>query len=158
MAGDTTTGLRVASLCDTAAGMEPRFILPPELAAGASISGNEYAWPTDLFPDVACRAEALGFACLGGQFQFRAPAGICEMYWHSADSTDRQPGEAWHAYCERSRIEVLGRFKQIMAGTDFLREARQWQQLEALMEQGFDVLSTLVFCADFIVEPERSAR
>jgi len=25
-------------------------------------------------PDAARRAEALGYACLGGQFQFRAPA------------------------------------------------------------------------------------
>lgn len=136
--------------------MEQRFILPPELAERASISGNEYAWTPNLFPDVSCRAEALGFACLGGQFQLRAPAGVCEMYWLSADSTDRQPGENWHAYCERSRTEVLERFRQIMAGTDFLLEAQHWQPLKTAMEQGFDVLSTLVFCADFIREPERN--
>lgn len=134
--------------------MEPRFVLPPELVAGASIIGNEYGWPPDLFPDVARRAEALGYACLGGQFQFRAPAGICEMYWLSADSTDRQPGEDWRAYCGRSRTEVLESFQQIMAGTDFMREAQQWLPLKAEIERGFNVLSTLVFVADFITEAE----
>jgi len=134
--------------------MEPRLALPSELAAGASISGNEYGWPPSLFADAACRAEALGFACLGGQFQFCAPAGICELYWLRAHSTDRQPGENWHVYCERSRTEVLRGFEQIMAETDFLQEAQQWQPLRAAMEQGLDVLSTLFFVADFIAEPE----
>jgi len=86
--------------------MDARFTLPPELVAGASINGNEYGWPPGLFPDAARRAEPLGYACLGGQFQFRAPAGTCEMYWLSADAADRQPGEDWRAYCERSRTEV----------------------------------------------------
>jgi hypothetical protein len=43
-----------------------------------------------------------------------------------------------------------------MAGTDFLQEAQEWQSLKTAIEQGFDVLSTLVFCAGFIREPERN--
>jgi hypothetical protein len=97
------------AVCDTAADMDERFTLPPELVAGASISGNEYGWPPNLFPDAARRAESLGHACLGGQFQFLASVGTCEMYWLSAHSTERQPEEDWRAYCKRSRAEVLER-------------------------------------------------
>lgn len=136
----------------TAADMDPRFTLPPELVVGASISGNEYGWPPDLFPDAARRAEAMGYACLGGQFQFRARVGTCEMYWLSADATERQPGEDWRSYCERSRTEVLFKFQQIMSGTDFLQEALQWAPLRAEIEKGVDILPTLVFVADFITE------
>ena len=134
--------------------MDARFTLPLELVTGASISGNEYGWPPDLFPDAARRAGALGYACLGGQFQFRAPVGVCEMYWLSADATERQPGEDWRVYCERSRTEVLDKFRQIMTRTDFLQEALQWAPLKAEIERGIDVLATLVFVADFITEPE----
>jgi hypothetical protein len=42
-----------------------------------------------------------------------------------------------------------------MAETDFLQEALHWQPLKTAMKQGFNALSTLVFCADFIMEPNR---
>ena len=38
---------------------------------------------------------------------YRHRFGTCEMYWLSADSTERQAAEDWPAYCERSRTEVL---------------------------------------------------
>jgi hypothetical protein len=134
--------------------MEPQFELPAVLIQSASISGNEYGWPPALFPDVARRAESLGYACLGGQFQFRAPAGTCEMYWLSADSTDRQTTEDWLAYCARSRSEVLDRFCQIVDQTDFVHESMKWPMLKREAERGLDVLATLVFVASFVTEQE----
>jgi hypothetical protein len=76
--------------------------LPTAITIGADLRGNEYGWPIHSFPDALAKAEALGYACLGGQFQFRIDDGTCEMYWLSADSTERRPGEAWCAYGERS--------------------------------------------------------
>ena len=134
--------------------MKPKFELPSELVQGTSINGNEYGWPPALFPDAALRAESLGYACLGGQFQFRASVGTCEMYWLSADSTDRQPTEEWSAFCTRSRAEVLERFHQIVAETDFQREAVRWPVLRSEMERGIDLLETLVFVAYFVTETE----
>jgi hypothetical protein len=134
--------------------MEPQFELPAELIQSASIRGNEYGWPPALFPDVARRAESLGYACLGGQFQFRAPVGTCEMYWLSADSKDRQTTEDWPAYRARSCTEVLERFREIVAQTDFVREAIKWPILKIEIERGVDLLQTLVFVAYFVTEPE----
>jgi hypothetical protein len=57
--------------------------------------GKNASYPTTL-----SRAEAAaGFACLGGQFQFRLSDGkTCEMYWLKADSKDRVPGELWQVW------------------------------------------------------------
>lgn len=134
--------------------MDARFTLPAEMVYGASVSGNEYGWPPELFPDAARRGESLGYACVGGQFQFRAPVGTCEMYWLSADSTGRHSTEDWSAYCARSGTEVLDKFQQIVSETDFVQEALRWPDLKAEIERGFDVLSTLVFVAYFETESE----
>jgi hypothetical protein len=134
--------------------MNLRFTLPSELMRDAPISGNEYGWPLGAFPDAVRQAESLSYACLGGQFQFRAPAGTCEMYWLSADSLDRQPAKSWEAYCTRSCAEVLNRFEQIVSETDFAAQALQWAALKSEMERGFDVIATLVFVAHFITEAE----
>jgi hypothetical protein len=134
--------------------MDTRFVLPAELVGGTSIAGNEYGWPVALFSEAARRAEALGYACAGGQFQFRIPAGICEMYWLSAESSGRQLSETWRAYCERSRIEVLDRFSAIIEETDFIAEAVKWPLLKTEIERGLDLLSALVFVAYFESESE----
>jgi hypothetical protein len=132
--------------------MKSRFRLPEKLAAGASINGNEYGWPLSLFPEIATRAEAMGYACLGGQFQFRTPIGVCEMYWLSADSSDRRPEENWDSYCGRTREEVLEKFSNIVSETDFMRVAADWPVLKLEIERGIDILATLVFAADFVTE------
>jgi hypothetical protein len=69
--------------------MEAKFTLPTEIAQGATVRGNEYGWTLDAFPPALARAQALGHACLGGQFQFRLDDGTYEMYWLNADSNDR---------------------------------------------------------------------
>ena len=56
--------------------------LPPDITKGAALRGNEYGWTVASFPNALTKAEACGYACLGGQFQFRLDDGsTCEMYW-----------------------------------------------------------------------------
>ena len=65
-------------------------VLPPDISQGASLRGNEYGWSISSFPNALANAEAHGYACLGGQFQFRLDdGGTCEMYWLDADSKER---------------------------------------------------------------------
>jgi len=67
------------------------------------------------FPSALAKAQAGGYACLGGQFQFRLDDGsTCEMYWLNADSTERTGGETWADYSRRSCAEVLHRFQYLM--------------------------------------------
>ena len=123
---------------------------------GGNIRDREriYGWPLHLFPDAARRAESLGYACLGGQFQFRIAAATCEMYWLAADSSEREPNESWRAYCERSRVEVLGKFAKIVAEIDFLAEARNWPTLTAEIERGLNIAKALFFVAYFVTDGE----
>lgn len=101
--------------------------LPPDMLLGASLRGNEYAWTVADFPRALARAEAHGYACLGGQFQFRVPdGGTCEMYWLDADSSDRCNDELWEKYSHRSCREVLEKFRKRIAETDFAKEAASW--------------------------------
>ncbi|MGA7925849.1 MAG: hypothetical protein WCA20_07620, partial [Candidatus Sulfotelmatobacter sp.] len=81
-------------------------VLPPQVLQGATLRGNEYGWSVAVFPDALAEAEGRGYACLGGQFQFRLDDGTCEMYWLNADSKDRAHGESWADYCHRSCSEV----------------------------------------------------
>src|SRR6476646_6510080 len=103
------------------------FVLPSEIAQGATSRGNEYGWSIDSFPDALAQAEDLGYACLGGQFQFRLNDSTCEMYWLSADSKDRLPHESWADYSRRSCSEVLTRFQHLISSTDFKKEALDWR-------------------------------
>jgi hypothetical protein len=43
-------------------------ILPPDMLQGATLRGNEYGWSVSSFPDALAKAEAYGYACLGGLF------------------------------------------------------------------------------------------
>ena len=124
--------------------------LPKELTETASLAGREYAWPIHDFPRVLSRAAELGYACIGGQFQFRAPCGICEMYWLEADSGGRREAEPWGDYVVRARDEVSRAFQRICAQTDFRREAEGWDCLREQMAAGsFDPLGCLRFVAYF---------
>jgi len=53
--------------------------LPPDISQGATQRGKEYGWTISSFPVALARAEAQGYGCLGGQFQFRLDDGsACE--------------------------------------------------------------------------------
>ncbi len=124
------------------------FVLSPEIAQGATFRGHEYGWNVSSFPDAVAKAEALGYACLGGQFQFRLNDAICEMYWLNADSKERVPGEAWADYSRRSCSEVLNRFQDLISNTDFSKEATGWPSVP------IDPTTHLVFVADFVTETD----
>src|SRR5258708_28899494 len=78
----------------------------------------------------------------------------CEMYWLSADSTERRPGEAWCAYGERSYAEVTQRFQERVREVDFRKEALAWPAVKQGIEQGLDPLSRLVVVGYFVTEAE----
>ena len=128
-------------------------MLPKDITNGASLRGNEYGWSLSEFPNAVAKAEAHGFACLGGQFQFRLQdGGTCEMYWLNADPTERQPNEAWADYVHRSCSEVMQRFGEIAAERDFTGEASNWPSLRDAIERSLP--DALVFVAYFITESE----
>ena len=126
--------------------------LPSELTEGASLRGNEYAWVPDAFLGILARAEALGLACLGGQFQFRAPDATCEMYWLNADAADRLPAEPWDAYVARSTTEVRSAFTTLRQSTDFATEALRWSDVPELSGADASPEQYLCFVAYFIRE------
>jgi hypothetical protein len=128
--------------------------LPPEITKGAQLAGNEYGWRISSFPDALANAEALGFACIGGQFQFRLDTGICEMYWLRADSNARQKGETWLAYCARSCSEVKIGFERLVLETDFVKQASEWPPVREAMKRRLDPIQNLVFVAYFVDESE----
>jgi hypothetical protein len=123
--------------------------LPFDLAKDATLRGNEYGWRVSSFPDALANAQARGFACLGGQFQFRTEDSTCEMYWLSADSAERVDEELWSDYSQRSCSEVLGKFHHLIATTDFAKEASGWPLK-------IDPVESLVFVAYFIIEDDLS--
>jgi hypothetical protein len=101
--------------------------LPSDVLEGATLRGNEYGWSVASFPVALERAETHGYACLGGQFQCRLEDGTtCEMYWLSADSKKRLPGESWIDYSRRSCSEIKGNFERLISQTDFRKEVLGW--------------------------------
>jgi hypothetical protein len=127
-------------------------VLPPEIAQGATLRGNEYGWSIPSFPDALAKAKDLGFACLGGQFQFRLEDGsTCEMYWIEADSTEQLSDESWADYSRRSCSEVLNRFHHLVSAIDFRKEAASWPSGE------IDSTKSLVFVAYFVKENDLAA-
>jgi hypothetical protein len=124
-------------------------VLPPDISQGSALRGNEYGWTISSFPDALARAEALGYGCLGGQFQFRLDDGsTCEMYWLDADSKERGDDESWVDYCHRSCSEVLNRFQHLASSTDFNTEVSGWPSVQ------IDPTKSLIFVAYFVTESE----
>jgi hypothetical protein len=125
-------------------------ILQPDITQGATLRGGEYGWSVSSFPNALARAEVHGYACLGGQFQFRLDDGTCEMYWLSADPKERAQAESWTDYSHRSCSEVLHRFEELASATDFGKETSSWPSLK------INPAEHLVFVAYFVTETELS--
>jgi hypothetical protein len=128
--------------------------LPPELAEGASVRGEEYGWQLAHFPAALATAERMRLACLGGQFQFRFDDSIYEMYWLSADPSERGGTEVWADYVHRSCSEVAKHFDRLLRATDFSAIGRELpSDLHGKVRAaGLDL--TLVFVAYFVTEQE----
>ena len=121
--------------------------LPSDVVEGVMLHGDEYGWSVASFPVALERAEAHGYACLGGQFQFRLDAATCEMYRLSADSQERLPGESWPDYSRRSCSEVRQNFQRLISQTDFRKEALEWNFPPPFTR-------SLVFVAYFVTESD----
>ena len=127
--------------------------LPPELAREAVQSGQEFAWPVDIFPTIAEAAPGLGYACLGGQFQFQRPSGeIFEVYWLSADPSEREAAEPWSEFTTRSCMEVARGFTTLLQSAGLQAEVEKFKRME--VPTGETSRSKLVFCAYFVSETE----
>lgn len=130
------------------------YDLPPEIAKDAQLAGNELGWGVTSFPDALTNAEALAYACIGGQFQFRLDVGTCEMYWLSADSEPRKESESWRTYCARSCSEVRSGFEKLVSQTDFSQQALQWPLIKKAVIDGLNPMEKLIFVAYFVGEAE----
>jgi hypothetical protein len=130
--------------------------LPAELAAGASVRGEEYGWHIAQFPAALVAAERLGLACLGGQFQFRFDDATYEMYWLNADPTERVAGEAWADYVHRSCTEVATGFDRLVAAGDFSAIICDLPSdlRDKMIAPEVDLTRVLVFVAYFVTEQE----
>lgn len=102
------------------------FKLPPQIAEGADLAGNEYGWQVSSFPNALVRAQALGYACIGGQFQFRHDTGIYEMYWLSADSTSRGRDRIMAVILPTFLFRGKTGFEKLVSETDFRNQALGW--------------------------------
>ena len=127
--------------------------LPPPLLEGATIRGNEYAWTLDKFSAIVSSAPDFGFACLGGQFQFRTASGAWDMGWLTADSKDRGADEAWSKYAARSCEEVLEGFRRHISSVKWDAEAAKWNGLLEEL-QGRQASDYVVFAAYFVTDVE----
>lgn len=139
---------------DGAGDKEVTDVLPVELTGGAELRGREYAWQISSFTVALKRAPGLGYACLGGQFQLRLGDSIYEMYWLSADSTDRNLNEEWETFARRSCNEVLSEFDRLLAASNFDVETEKFEALISRRNSGEKVASRLVFNAYFVTEDE----
>ena len=129
--------------------------LPDELTVGASLRGNEFGWKLDTFERAITTASQLGYACYGGQFQFRLADGTtCEMYWVETAWCERTQDEPWRHFAARSCQESLNDFERLIRTTDFRREAEQFEYLRSLLDQGWNPIDDLVFVAYFETEEE----
>ena len=128
--------------------------LPSEVLIGAHLRGNEHGWELSSFLPALGKAETFGYACLGGQFQFRLEDSTCEMYWLNADSKDRETCDEWDDYCRRSCMEVRQNFEKHVLETDFCKQAWRWPELRQSATQGLNYMERLVFVAYFVDEDE----
>lgn len=129
--------------------MQAEFALPDELSLGASARGNEYAWNPIAFRKVVANAAVLGYACRGGQFQFRVDGGTAEMYWIETPWQERLKGESWADFAGRSCQATLAEFDRLLSTTDFKAQAQQFESLVPLLASGWDPTQDLVFAAYF---------
>jgi hypothetical protein len=132
--------------------------LPARIRENAVLSGLEFGWRRDDIFDAIEAASTVGLASLGGQVQFRFSDGTCEMYWLNFDPADRETGEPWQAYVERSCSETAVALRKLLATTDLLAEARRSFEFVRIKEaEGLKLDEHLVFLCYFKSEDSRDA-
>ena len=124
--------------------------LPETILKKAIKSGNEFGWRQTDFIETIETARKLKLGIVGGQVQYVLPDGICELYWLTYDTTERQPGENWLKYCNRTADETINKFKELVTKTDFEKEAfTSFDFLRDKKSNGVDIEDNRVFIIYF---------
>ena len=113
--------------------------LPETILNKAIKSGNEFGWRQTDFIETIEAARKLKMGIVGGQVQYVLPDGTCELYWLAYDPVERQPGEGWIKYCNRTADETIEKFKDLITKTDFEKEASSLDFLRDKQSKGVDI-------------------
>jgi hypothetical protein len=128
--------------------------LPREIAAGASLRGQEYGRKIQSFPAALFTAERLGFACLGGSFNLGSMAR--SLRCTGSMPTQLSPYQRNHGWT--TYIVPAVRWQRRSTGLSrkwiFKKVTREWPALEAAVAAGLDPLNALVFVAYFVTWAE----
>ena len=128
----------------------PEGLLPDEILAKASLGGNEYAWRLADVEETVEAARSAGLLSIGGQVQFRMPDGTCELYWLAADPTSARASETWDEWVNRSADEVIAKFRELRANTDFVAEGmKSFDLLKSKAAEGVVLADHLWFVLYF---------
>src|SRR5882672_5879643 len=123
--------------------------LPETILKKAIKSGNEFGWRQSDFIETIETARKLKMGIVGGQVQYVFPDGSCELYWLSYDSSERQAGEDWIKYCNRTADETIKKFKDLLTKTDFERETSSFDFLQDKKSKGVNIEDNKVFIIYF---------
>ena len=122
--------------------------LPAHLLDGATLRGNEYAWPIEEIPEVILAAREAGLINIGGQLQFRFPAGTCECYWIEVDTLRVMPNRlSQREKVDWSAQEALSQLKKLNCRWDYLAEGQRAfsNELDDFVAGGGDPLRAMCF-------------
>jgi hypothetical protein len=123
--------------------------LPETILKKAFRSGNEFGWRQTDFIETIETARGLKIAIVGGQVQYVFLDGTCELYWLSYDPTERQPGEDWIKFCNRTADETIKKFRDLTTKTDFEKEASSFDFLRDKKSKGVNIEDNKVFIIYF---------
>jgi hypothetical protein len=123
--------------------------LPETILKKAIKSGNEFGWRQADFIETIETARKLKMGIVGGQVQYVLSDGTCELYWLTFDPTERQPGEDWIKYCNRTADETINKFKDLITKTDFDKEALTFDFLRDKKSKGVNIEDNRVFIIYF---------
>ncbi len=124
--------------------------LPETILKKAIKSGKEFGWRQTDFLDTIEKARKLKLGIVGGQVQYVLPDGTCELYWLAYDPTQRQSGEDWIEYCNRTADEAINKFRDLVTRTDFEKEAlTSFDFLRDKKSKGIDIEDYKTFIVYF---------
>ena len=129
--------------------------LPNEILQKAIVSGNEYGWKRTDFKNVLEKAVENGLGIIGGQVQFKFPDGTCELYWQKYDSTEKQSGENWTEYCERTKNECLNQFDNLPSDSELVKDGiENFGFLKEKKDLNLNLTEYLIFILYFAKQDE----
>lgn len=124
--------------------------LPETILRKAIKSGNEFGWRQTDFIETIETARKLKLGIIGGQVQYVFLDGTCELYWLAYDPDERQTGEDWIKYCNRTADETINKFKDLITKTNFEKEAlTSFDFLKEKKEKGANIEDNRVFIIYF---------